>query len=369
MKKTICFLMLLTSITGTAFAQNTTKSDKIFELPQNYPSLRFMIDLGKGNKLQIELRDMSDLKRFENMDSVIRVFLADIEPLKDSLGEEVLSRRIDYKIDTLGTKKIRIQQHRQAGASFLVSNGDVASLKIEQDTIHFLGTISYVSKPPMRKPFIDYRHYRLSFFLNDLSDLATYMDGSVSKKIQALQNNKKSEWNTTAQKGTAYLNVDRTISAKLPGGLVGGGDFLNFRISVDIQNYKQYFVPSFSLGAGLILSTPHFKRDIVLSWDPHFFFAKDGQDKLRTFRNDFLTLTWGQGIVQDNNPRKESHLLFIMSLGYLIKREGEYFDKNTFRIGGGRLSLFGGKSKIEPVMYFNNFFKGVTPGVRLIQSF
>jgi hypothetical protein len=136
-----------------------------------------------------------------------------------------------------------------------------------------------------------------------------------------------------------------------------------------LQNYKHYFVPSFSLGVGVIISTPHFKRDIVLSWDPHFFFAKDGHDKLKTFRNDFLTLTWGQGVVENNEPRKESHLLFIMSLGYLIKREGEYFDKNTLRMGGGRLSLFGGKTKFEPVIYFDNFFKGVTPGLRWIQSF
>jgi hypothetical protein len=83
----------------------------------------------------------------------------------------------------------------------------------------------------------------------------------------------------------------------------------------------------------------------------------------------FLTLTWGQGLVQDYNPRKESHLLFIMSLAYLVKRDGDYFKDNTFRIGAGRLSLFGGKSKIEPVIYFNDFFKGVTPGIRLIQSF
>jgi hypothetical protein len=141
------------------------------------------------------------------------------------------------------------------------------------------------------------------------------------------------------------------------------------RVSVDIQNYKNYFVPSFSLGAGIIISTSHFKRDIVLSWDPNFFFAKDSTGELKTFRNDFLTLTWGQGTVANNEPRKESHLLFIMSLGYLVHRDGEYFEKNTFRIGAGRLSLFSGKTKIEPVIYFNDFFKGVSPGLRLIQSF
>ena len=370
MKKAICFLMLLTSITGTLFAQGKlTKSDKIFDLDPNYAKRKFTVDLGKGNKMQIELAALEDLRHFDNMDSLIHLFLNDMESLKDSLGDETFSRRIDYVIDSMGLSKIRIQQFRPIGSSFVVRDGDAAVLKLEQDTINFLGVIPFVAKYPLRKACADMRYYRVSFFLNDLLDLNQYADGTLNKKIQSLYNNTKSDWITTEQKGTAFLKSDRTISAKQPGGFIGAGDYLNFRISVDIQNYKKYFVPSFSLGAGLILSTSHFKRDIILSWDPHFFFARDSSDRLRSFRNDFLTFTLGQGVVQDYNPRKESHLLFIMSLGYLIKRDGSYFEKNTFRIGAGRLSLFGGKSKIEPVIYFNNFFKGVTPGVRLIQSF
>ena len=367
---TIGFLMLLSSITGTTFAQsNTTITDKIFDLPPDLIQRRFSIDLGKGNKMQIELSNMDDLNRFKNMDSVIRVFLEDIEPFKDSLGDELFSRRVDYVTDSLGVKKIRIQQSRPAGSSFILKDGDVAALKLEQDTIHFMGRVSFIAKYTLRKAFTDYRYYRISFFVNDLSDLSLYLNGSLNKKIEALQNNINSRWVTTTTKGTAYLKAEPSISARLTKGFVAGGDFLNFRVSVDIQNYKNYFVPSFSLGAGLIISNSHFKRDIVLSWDPHFFFARDNQDKLKTFRNDFLTLTWGQGGIKDNDPRKESHLLFIMSLGYLIKREGDYFEKTTFRMGAGRLSLFGGKTKIEPAIYFNKFFKGVTPGLRLIQSF
>ena len=374
MKKAICCLMLLASITGIVFAQHPkSKSDETFDLSPDYPKRRFVFDLGKGNKMQIELASIEDLQRVKNMDSLIRAFTADLEPLKDSLGDEILSRRIDYLLDSSGLNKIRIQRFSEKGSTFVVKDGEAAQMKLEQDTIHFMGVISYVAKYTMRKAFRDTRYYRVSFFLNNLVDLASYADGSLNRKIEnleaGLKKNPAREWTTTSQKGRAILQSDPSISARMPQGYVGGGDFLNFRISIDLQNYKSYFVPSFSLGAGLILSTTHFKRDIILSWDPNFFFAKDSVGKLKSFRNDFLTLTWGQGLVQNNNPRKESHLLFIMSLGYLIKREGEYFEKNTFRMGAGRLSLFSGKTKIEPVLYFNNFFKGVTPGLRLIQSF
>lgn len=370
MKNTICLLMLVTSITAIAFAQNNpTKSDKTFDFPIGHASRRFTVDLGKGNRMQIELKDMEDLNRFTNMDSVIRVFLADIEPLRDSLGDELLSKRIDYTTDSLGRTKIRIQQFKPKGSSFLLNGGEVAALKLEQDTIHFLGMVSFIAKYTLRKAFNDYRHYRVSFFLNNLADLATYMDGNLNNKIQSMQRTIRPAWNTTNKKGIAYLKADPSISAKLPKGFITGGDFVFLRATADIQNYKSYFVPSFNLAAGVIISNSHFKRDIALSWDPHFFFARNDNGKLKTFRNDFLTLTWGQGDIKDNDPKKESHFLFTMSLGHLIKREGEYFDKNTFRLGAGRLSLFDGKTKIEPAIYFNNFFKGVTPGVRLIQSF
>lgn len=362
--------MLAISITGTVFAQNAqSKSDKTFELPVNYAKRRFVFDLGQGNKMQIELAAVQDLANFRNIDSLVQILLKDLGPLKDSLGDGINARRIDYRLDTTDSKKIRIQNFHSKGSTFIINNGDLSSLKIEQDTINFIGSVYFQAKYTLRRPFPASRFYRLSFFLNDLNDLQSLADGRLGKKIQSLENNLHTTWVTTTERGKAILEADPTITSARPKGMIGGGDFINLRISADLQNYKSYFVPSVSLGVGLIFSTSHFKRDIVLSWDPNFFFAKDSASKLRAFRNDFVTLTWGQGLVTDYNPRKESHLLFIMSLAYLVNRNGEYMDRNTFRLGAGRLSLFSGKTKIEPAIYFNNFFKGVTPAVRLIQSF
>lgn len=362
--------MLVASITGPLCAQQApTPADKLFELPASYAHHRFFVDLGKGNTMKIEVVSLDDLARFSNMDSLLRGFLADIEPLKDSLGDELLTRRIDYIAGLTGRKQIRIQQLKPKGSSFLVGRGEAAALKLEQDTINFLGTVDYYAKYTLRKGFASSRRYQVSFFVNDFSDLATYTDGRLNKKIAELQGSTKGDWKTTAGRGPARLKNDPTVTARLPQGNVAGGNFLNIRISVDAQNYKGYFVPSFSLGGGLIISNTFFKRDIMLSWDPNFFFGRNGQGQLKTFRNDFVTLTWGQGDVENHDPRLESHLLFIMSLGYLVRREGDFVEKNTFRLGGGRLSLFRGKTKFEPVMYFNHFFRGVTPGLRWIQSF
>ncbi|HSB92102.1 MAG TPA: hypothetical protein VLC28_03255 [Flavitalea sp.] len=375
MKQLISLLVLLASINGTLTAQdNRTATEKLFDYESSQAHKRFWIDLGQGNKMRIEIAADEDLHLFNNMDSVIRTFLHDIEPLKDSLENEYVSKRIDYTTDSAGRRKIRLKLYDSKPSTFLVQNDDVAALKLEQDTINFVGTIYFIAKYDFRKAFSTSRDYRISFFLNDIYDIDLYDDGSLSKKVQLIEQNLaeatgRRDWNTTRRKGTAILKADPDITALAPKGNLNAGDYLTFRFSVDLQNYKNYFVPSVSLGVGVILSTSHFKRDIVLSWDPNFLFDHDADGKLKTHRNDFVTLTAGQGGIRDNDPTKESHLLTILSLGYLVKRDGEFYEKNTFRLGAGRLSLFEGKTKIEPAIYFDHFFKGVTPAVRLIQSF
>ena len=102
-------------------------------------------------------------------------------------------------------------------------------------------------------------------------------------------------------------------------------------------------------------------------WEPHFFFSRDAQNKLKTHRNDFITLVYAQGGTKDRDPRKDFAYSAHFSFGYLVHRSGNYFDKNTFRLGGGHVQFV--KTSIEPCIYFNNFFKGVSPAIRISQSF
>ena len=64
MKKFTLVLMLAISIPVNLCAQKKSASDKAFEIPDNIIiSRRFYIDLDKGNKLTIEVTDLSDLKK------------------------------------------------------------------------------------------------------------------------------------------------------------------------------------------------------------------------------------------------------------------------------------------------------------------
>jgi hypothetical protein len=371
MKKITGVLMLLVSITGNLCAQSN-KSDKTFEVPENIIiNRRFYIDLNKGNKLTIELTDITDLERIANIDSLLQKFIADITPLKDSVADPLTSKRIDYVTDAQGRKKIRLQQFQPKGASFLINEGTLASLRTEQDTINIIGVITNPPRPKEKISLTHPRYYHLTFYLNSMNELVSYMNGALKEKIATIQNNVNTKWPLILGGSSHYLQKHRDISADKPKGFTpeGTGDFINGMVTVNVQNYKNYFVPSFGLGLRLTLTNRDrtFKWEPGLFWEPHFLFAKDSVDKMRTYRNDFLTLTYGQGGTKDYDARKDFAYSAVFSLGYLINRNGDYFEKNTFRFGAGKLQLL--KTTIEPSLYFNNFFKGVTPGIRISQYF
>ena len=365
-------MMLFTSITASLCAQTNNKSDKTFEVPENIIiNRRFYIDLDKGNKLQIELTDITDLDKVANIDSLLQIFLKDIAPLKDSISDPLTSKRIDYVTDANGRKKIRFQQYQPKGASFLLSEGELASLRTEQDTINIIGIIVSPPKPSQKISLIHPRYYHFTFYLNKMSEITDYMNGVLAEKISTIQNNVTDKWPLILGTGSHYLKKDKTISADRPRGFtpVETGDYVTGLLTVNLQNYKNYFVPSFSVGARLTLTNRDrtFKWEPGFFWEPHYLFAKDDQGKLHTYRNDFLTFTYGQGGTTEHDPRKDFSFSTIFSLGYLIHREGDFIDKNTFRLGAGKLKLL--KTTIEPSIYFNNFLKGITPGIRISQSF
>ncbi len=363
-------LMLSISITAPLCAQQDP-SARAFEIPADVIMNRsFTIDLGKGNKMQLELTDISDLENAANIDSLVQQCWHDLGALKDSLNDPLAVRRVDYVTDEKGRKKIRLRQYPPAASAFLVQQQELALLRTGQDTLHIITAIEKPLPAKDRVSDLARRYYRYTFILNDLHDLENYY-GSLNEKIREVKNTYTGKWKRVPFYGNYLLQADKSISAPRPRGFNSGQafDYLTLLGSVNVQNYKNYFVPSFSVGARLTLVNKKrsFKWEPGLFWEPHFLFAKDAGGNLKTYRNDFLTLTYAQGGVTDHDPMKDFSFSASFSLGYLLHREGTFFDKNSFRLGAGKVNVH--KTSIEPSLYFNNFFKGVSPGIRITQYF
>lgn len=364
-------MVLIASISSHLFAQEVsdiTSSDP-FGIPANSIKRKFIILLDKGNSMQVELTSLDELDQLKNLDSIVQTFVQDIVPLKDSLSDELLSKKIEYIIDVNSAKRIRIQKFQPAGSSFLVNNGEASLLKLAQDTIVLTGKIQGNVNGVFFRKLSGFHYYRVSFLLNNLNDLSAYMDGMLNEKIKILNDNNLNRNWTKSSDGTTSLKNNPSIRASTPNGYTGGGDYLSLRTSIDVQNYKSYFVPSISIGAAIVTNNNLVRREYGISAESHFLFGKNTNGKLEAFRNNFLTISYGRGSLKDTEVKANGNLYPFISVGYLIRKRGDYYDKNTFKVGLGRWTFNSGTTRIEPTIYFNNFFKGLTPSLRLTQSF
>ena len=166
------------------------------------------------------------------------------------------------------------------------------------------------------------------------------------------------------KKSSAIAHADksrysRDLKNPSPLGLkfnVGGGLIRNkfspvFEGGVVLAPQKQdyYFVggyPSYSF--------------LALTANRYYTFAQTAGSTFKTFNDTFITGSIGNR----NNVKLASNFLvseFEMGLGYLIEREGTYFEKNTFKIFGSVVT----RSKfirLTPEIYLTDNFREVFPG-------
>jgi hypothetical protein len=362
-------LGLLLSMTGTLYAQPGvnhygTPEDRVFDLP--FYSIReaWHIDLGGGNYLELELTDLSQLARFQNVDSLLLVFIGDMKIFGDSLADAFTAKGIDLLVDAAGRKIVRIRQTRPSGASFLLGDGEPSILRLRQDTVRILLSAPPPMGPrPATGPFYD----RLTLVINRYGDLDNLVVAGLNSKMHELGSHRNRDWAFSGRPHESYLVRDPSVRTMDDSVYWESRDqsFLELDAFINLQNYKDYFLPSVGLGAAVgFFSRPNINQ-LGLHWEPLFFFAPDAKGQLETFRNDLLVFNYDYRRSDEKpNPLAPFGMRPNLSFGWFVHREGGYFQKNSFRLTAGSVSLMRTRFLIEPCIYFNNFFKGVTPGLR-----
>lgn len=362
MKHFIVTVLALLSILGNLCAQYelTVRTHQSFTgLAAEHLQDRFWIDLGKGNRLCLELEDEQDLEKFANIDSLLMVFLADMKPFNDSLSDPLSWHIIDYVIDTGGKKRVRFQSFHPTASSFLLDQTEPAALRIEQDTIQIVLESSATSGH--RHDGI--RQDRLSLYLNNYHEMSNYITGGLNEKIRWLQKNVNGYW--VRDKNIYRAEKDPSISAPLPAGyMAASNDQLYSIIQVNMGNYKNYFAPSFSLGLGLSFKREESTRRFMFMWQPLFLFGTNAQGHMQTYRNEFVIVN----IFRDwNKSHPVSYINFnpSISFGFMVRRDGDFFQKNSYFLGIGHLNLYKHAIELQPGMYFHDLFKEATPSIKL----
>ena len=331
--KRIAGLGLLLSLAGSVCAQGNkqapTPDDAYFDPPHYSIAGAVHIDLGKGNYLELELANESQLSRFRNLDSLLLVFLTDMKPFRDSLSDPLSGKRVDYRIDTAGRKMVRIRETRPTGTTFLLGESDPSLLRLRQDTVYIL--LAWQQD----------RFSRLTIVLNRIGELESWIATGLNSKMRLPEMNKEHR-------------------------RAGVNDYLELSSIVSLQNYKNYLTPSIDLGFAIGLRQKEFVNEFGFYWEPLFLFGTNASGRLQTYRNDLLVFHYAfdvSGTLKD--PLTAVGLNTNISLGYFIRRSGNYFEKDSWRLTAGEMRFHGNRILLQPCIYFNNLFKNVTPGLRL----
>ncbi|HVU55118.1 MAG TPA: hypothetical protein VHD83_08675 [Puia sp.] len=362
MKHFIVTMLILLSILGKPCAQlelTRRVAQSFTGISAEHLQNRFWIDMGKGNRLCLELEDGQDLEKFSNIDSLLMVFLADMKPFDDSLSDPLSWHLIDYVVDAGGKKRVRFQSFHPTASSFLLDQAEPAALRLEQDTIQIV--LEYPVTTGRRHDGI--RQDRLSLYVNNYHEISNYITGGLNEKIRWLQKNVNGYW--VRDKDVYLAEKDRSISAPLPAGYVHmSNDQLYTIIQVNMGNYKNYFAPSFSLGLGLSFKREESTRKFMFLWQPLFLFGTNAQGHMQTYRNEFVIIN----IFRDRSKQQPFNYINFdpsISFGFMVRRDGDFFQKNSYFLGIGHVNLYKHAIELQPGMYFHDLFKEATPSVRL----
>lgn len=358
--------MVLSAITKANYAQS--QNILVFDYPEEKFRREFIVELDRSNKMQVSVTAMQTLGYLANIDSIVKVFTSDLLLIRDSLPTGSLSTRIDYNMDDPHIKKLRLTKTAPGADYYAVINGSPASLKMQQDTVVIHGRIpvDWLRKTGFYKEK-NYKKYYFSviFFLDDIGDLAAYRDGRLNEKIKLIRQYSGDKWQSREDE-TMQLKKYPEITANTAQGYLYHSQPFKIKRSIELQNYKDYFIPSISCTPTFIKQGDFLKREFGVSIEGDFYFDRQ-LDGVKTRINVFA------GIIYDvtpvvKNPRTIAIYPYC-NIAYLVHRSGDLYDKNTFRIGIGSFSLGNLTTNIQPAIYFNNFFKGVTPSLRIIQRF
>ena len=126
---------------------------------------------------------------------------------------------------------------------------------------------------------------------------------------------------------------------------------------------KNTFVSDVTLRMGISLGKKGlYKNAYFVDWNMMYDFSESNDNKFFEL-NHFVSLSWDHNF--SHTPEQDKWYGF--SVGYLVKRNNDFFKDNTFRLAVNK--KINDTFVVKPELYFNDFFKNVYPGIRLSVAF
>lgn len=209
---------------------------------------------------------------------------------------------------------------------------------------------------------IEDENYLIRFHLEKLADAKMINSQDFLDKIwdadsKILKNRKKiNAWlieNNSHSFNTYFLNEVPPLTL----------DMLELNAGVGVGWIYNQFVSSFNFRLGFAFAKKGIlKNKYFIDHDLLYDFSNpQGDNKFNL--NGFLSLGYERNFSLDPNKAK----WYGISAGFMVIRNGNFFDKNTFRISVHR--QVNNSITIKPEIYFNDFVKNGTPALKVQIAF
>ncbi|MCU0322104.1 MAG: hypothetical protein MUE72_06765 [Chitinophagaceae bacterium] len=385
--KTVILMVLFT--TGTAnvlFAQTRNFyyakpfSETLFAEPKPGTSnaiFNFYSPTIKGSGIiYFEMSSIYQLNYLPNLDSILLIVKQAIKPIQDSLKEDGYVRRADFVFNNNSSPRIRIVTHDERPSNYTYVKNEFVQLKVDMDTVRIKLTTKTGAKLKIFKngkaemveanaPFI------IMFTLNNIANIENTNESILNKYVaiikqstnEYLVNDTKSN-RTAIYSATFNSDENKMIS---PSKLKWIKNSWNNTSELVPNFYTSFqyalgtFVPSMGVGLRYTFANRKYStRRLFAMWEPHFFFSRDINNKLVTDRNDFVTLRY----TELETKRKDGFdYLGNVSLGFLVNQRGNWFEKNTIKLG--LPGVRSGWLQVEPELFFTGILKQVSPSLKI----
>lgn len=364
MRTRIVFTWLLMSLAGTTMAQQTEEFRyKGFDR-QDPLRIRnhIEVDLGQKNALIVQFRKFADVEARRNIDSVLRLFVADYKQVADANQDPTRAVHVVFRLGPIG-RYLDVRTTPQPATSFRFTDqkAEPALVKTQQDTLQMVW-----SSAPAPLPYYEFNAYLI---VNNLSDVSRLLqNGGINEKLQEAMNAVRGyKWhdltNPRMTFDMRYKREGSSIQTNFINPTLAINPFINFQPSVGIGLIRNQWVPSLNFDIGYVPSRLH-NVSYLVGYNANFFFAPQADGLPRIQRNDFLSV--GVAFFQPGRDGRVSNFskqIASFNIGMLVHRRGSYFAPNTIRLHGTIYQK--GFFKVQPELYMNGFFKQVFPGVRI----
>lgn len=138
-----------------------------------------------------------------------------------------------------------------------------------------------------------------------------------------------------------------------------GNDAMEISLGTNIQNLKGVWAGSFNAKIAFVFGQKMVLKNKYSFQSDWIYDFSSSEQQFQKHVNHFVGLGYDRNI--SNDPKKSSW--YGISASYLIKRNGDFFNKNTFNIG--ITHSINNHIEIQPMIYFNDFFKNAYPSLKI----